>query len=227
MGPQLDAALGCPGKEAIERLVGRRPRLRLGPFLLGFPPRGRKPAERTVGVCAAFGFAGGKHAAAALADAVVSSASCSAMDGPPGQFDRIVECVFYPHAPAEGDGRDKRTRARPRNAHERTPNARASGPPTPPDNRAAPACSTRESSTVQWPQRSQSTRPLQMNTDRTNDGIVGRPAYRVERMRAEDGRIAEHFLNGSSLASLGMRAPTPWKSPRPMSTEDSAAKGCC
>lgn len=35
-----------------------------------------------------------------------------------------------------------------------------------------------------------------MNTDRTNDGIVGRPAYRVERMRAEDGRIAEHFLNG-------------------------------
>ena len=44
-----------------------------------------------------------------------------------------------------------------------------------------------------------------MNTDRTNDGIVGRPAYRVERMRAEDGRIAEHFLNGLAGGSDATR----------------------
>ena len=47
MRPELDAALGRPREEAVERLVGRRPRLRLG-SVLGLPPRRRQPSERSV-----------------------------------------------------------------------------------------------------------------------------------------------------------------------------------
>ena len=48
VGPELYAARGHPFQEPVKRLVGRKPRLRLGLALLRLPPRGRQPPERPV-----------------------------------------------------------------------------------------------------------------------------------------------------------------------------------
>ena len=56
VGPQLDAARGRPVEEAVERRVGRKPRLGLRLTLGRLPPRGREPPQRPVRESRVLGF---------------------------------------------------------------------------------------------------------------------------------------------------------------------------